>query len=148
MRGSGLTRKSRANAQVLSLESKAEALRRLGCGDGGVVLRGDSNCDTSATTASFRFVSSNHSIQFLQHVARSPCWPNRRSHRCTVGADVSHSSQPLRPVCNSCIMLTQAVTAQTQRLHAWLILHRRHVVSTAVTYSLQKCATYINVAPW
>jgi len=58
VRGAGLTCKSRVSAQVLSLESKAEALRRLGCGDGGVVLRGDSMYisamyyDTSATTAS------------------------------------------------------------------------------------------------
>jgi hypothetical protein len=34
--GSGLTCRSRDSAQVPSLESKAEALRRLGCGDGGV----------------------------------------------------------------------------------------------------------------
>jgi hypothetical protein len=70
VRGSGLTRKSRANAQVLSLESKAEALRRLGCGAGGVVLRGDSiyistvYYDTSATTASFtiRVIESQYLI--------------------------------------------------------------------------------------
>jgi|AntAceMinimDraft_1070359.scaffolds.fasta_scaffold17921_3 hypothetical protein len=47
VRASGLTtRRSRASAQLLTLESKAEALRRLGCGDGGV----RSNSITISTT--------------------------------------------------------------------------------------------------
>jgi len=66
--------------------------------------------DVSPLRLPIRFMSSNRSIQFPQHVSRSPRWPNRRSHRCSVGADVSPSPQPLCPVCNSCIMLTPAVT--------------------------------------
>jgi len=57
VRGAGPIHRSRASAQVLSLESKAKALSWMKCGDGGI--RVDSlyidrmYYHTSATTASY-----------------------------------------------------------------------------------------------